>query len=85
MPDRYDVTIQRFGALGLAESRETLEGGSRASVDELLERTLSSMAGPADRADIRIVARGAEESMGDELARLNFSQPFNRSGVLRGS
>lgn len=85
MADRcFDVTIRRFGALGIEEFTQTAKGASRETVDELLERTLGSMT-PADRADVRIVARGGEESMGDELARLHHSAPFNRSGVLRGS
>lgn len=53
---RYDIEVERFGALGISEHHSAIVNVSRADVEGLLKLQLDTM-GPLDTAAVRIHRR----------------------------
>lgn len=55
---RYDLTIERYGALGMLEHEESLTGATRGSCERLISRQFETMC-PLDRCSIELTRPGA--------------------------
>lgn len=55
---RYNLTIERYGALGLLEHEEDLKGATRESCERLIERQFETMC-PLDTCKVELTRPGA--------------------------